>query len=133
MPVWFVFGVQSSAMVTLSRAGCACDGAVAATHAAAHSTTARIDAFTSYSLRWHYPDQVNTGPEPMLGLSHVGTPVDGRLALSSTPWRRGMRSGRAVTFACSPNSQSPTPISTGSWRPAGARLRRATGSLGTSC
>src|SRR4249920_1890230 len=74
MPVWLVFGVQSSATDTLSRAGCACDGTVAAAHAAAHSTTARIDTFTSYSLRWHYPDQVNTGPEPNARSQPCGHP-----------------------------------------------------------
>src|SRR6476646_2008939 len=62
MPVWFVFGVQSSATDTLSRAGRACDGTAAAVQTATHSTMARIDTFMSYSLRWHYPDQV-AGPE----------------------------------------------------------------------
>ena len=59
---------------------------------------------TSYSLRWHYPDQVH-GSRASLGLSHVGTPVARRLALSSPAWRPGMRSGPAATSASSPTGR----------------------------
>src|SRR4029077_8693412 len=83
MPVWFVFGVQSSATDTVSRAGCACDGtATEAVRATAHRMNA-MERLTSNSLRWHYPDQVH-GSRAKLGLSHVGTPVASRLALSSS-------------------------------------------------